>query len=70
MVAMEIAEDRLESHHALAIEGHIHAEDAVGGRVVRAQGDFEEFVAFFRNFHDGRRISLESGGAHAVTPDL
>ena len=36
VVAVQVAEDRFEFHNHLAVEGGDHAENAVGGRVLRA----------------------------------
>ncbi len=55
MIAMQIAEDRLEADDALAIERHIHAEDAVRGRMMRPHGDFKQ-LAFAVRLNDRRTI--------------
>ena len=48
VVAMEVAEDRFQSHHGLAIENNVHAKDTVRGWVLRSHGDFEQFaIALF-----------------------
>ena len=45
VVAMQIAEHRLQLHHAFAIQHHIHAEHAMRRRMVRPQRNFEQ-IAF------------------------
>ena len=51
VVAMEVAEDRLELDDAFAVEHDVHAEDAVRGRMLRPHGDFEQF-GFAVRLHD------------------
>ena len=41
---MQVAEDRLQPHHAFAIQRHIHAEDAVSRGVVRPHRHFQQFA--------------------------
>ena len=47
MVAMQVAEDRLELHDAFAIQHHVHAKHAVRRRVLRAHRHFEQFAFKF-----------------------
>ncbi len=44
VVAMQVAEDRLQLHDALAVQHHVHAKDAVGGGMLRAHRDFEQLT--------------------------
>ena len=44
VIAVQIPEHRLEPDHALAIEHHIHPEDAMRRRMVRPHGDFKQFA--------------------------
>ena len=55
VVAVQVSEDGLEADDALSVECHIHAEDAVGGGMVRAHGYFKEF-GFPIRLHDGRTV--------------
>jgi hypothetical protein len=45
VIAMQIAEDRLELHHRLAVEHHVHAKHAVRGRMLRPHRDFQQLAA-------------------------
>ncbi len=42
VVAVQVAEDRLQFDDLFAIERDVHAEDAVSGWVLRAHRDFEQ----------------------------
>ena len=42
VVPVQVAEHRLELHHRLAVEHHVHAEDAVRRGVLRPHRDFEQ----------------------------
>ena len=44
VIAMQVAEDRLQLHDLLAIEHDVHAEHTVRGRVLRPHGNFEQFA--------------------------
>ena len=45
VIAVKVTEDGLEADDALAFELHVHAEDAVGGRMMRPHRDLEHFAA-------------------------
>ena len=51
VVAVQVAEDRLEAYDALTVKRNVHAEDAVRRRVVRPHGDFEQFALAVRLNH-------------------
>ncbi len=51
VIAMQIAEDRLQPDHPLPVQGHIHAEDAVRRRVVRPHGHFQQLCIAVRLNH-------------------
>src|SRR6476661_5455318 len=44
MVAMQVAEHRLQLDHALAVERHVHTEHAMRRGMMRAHGNFEQFA--------------------------
>jgi hypothetical protein len=60
VIPVEVAEDRLEPDDDFAVEDDVHAEDAVGRRVLRAHGDFEEFLSG----SSGERFECGEGNAH------
>ena len=53
VVAMQIAEDRLQPYHPLAVQGHIHAEDAVRRGMMRPHRHFKQVPVTFRFNHRG-----------------
>ncbi len=75
VVAVQVAEDRLELDHALAVEHHVHAEHAVRGGMLRPHGDFEQFADRFagvgpssgRMFVIGLRRRASAMVVHAFT---
>ena len=44
VVAVQIAEDRFELHHALAVQRHVHAKDAVRRRVLWPHRHFQQIA--------------------------
>src|SRR4051812_16296503 len=42
---MEVAENRLELRHRLAVQHHVHAKDAVGGGVMRPHGNLKQIAS-------------------------
>ena len=44
MVAVQVAEHRLEANHTLAIQRHVHAKHAVGRWMVRPHGHFKQLA--------------------------
>ena len=58
VVAMEITKDRLEFPDDFAIERHVHAKNAVGGRMLRPHRHFHQ-VAFEPRIHRARRRFCE-----------
>ena len=63
VVAVEVAEDRLEFHDPLAVERDDHAEHAVRGRVVRPHRDLEQVtVEFIVHRPDVRAARLRQEG--------
>ena len=71
VVAMEVTEDGLEFDDAFAVEHDVHAEDAVGGRVLRAHRDFEQlfFAAVGCRVQHCARADGIGRGAH-LPPDF
>ena len=68
VVAVEVTENGLELHDALAVERHDHAEYAVGGRVLRSHRDLEEVaVEFIVHRADGRTCRAAEGTGCGVS---
>ena len=65
VVAVEVSEDGLELDDGFAVQGDVHAEDAVGGGVLGPHGDFED-VAFELGGPWGRGGLEGSGHARGV----
>jgi hypothetical protein len=51
VVAVQVAEDRLQPDHPLAVQRHIHAEDAVRRGMVRPHGHFQQLAFAVRLNH-------------------
>ena len=51
VVAVQVPEDRLQTDYALPVQSDVHAEDAVGRRVVRPHGHFQQFPIAIRLHH-------------------
>ena len=62
VVAMQVAEDRLEAYDTLAVERQVHAEDAVRRRVVRPHGDFKQLAFAVRRNHRRPVPAVQSFG--------
>ena len=55
VVAVQVAEDRLQADHRLAVEHDIHAEHAVRGRVLRPERDVQQLVVVQHRLRPGPR---------------
>ena len=69
VAAVEIADDRVDAHHRLALEREDRAEDAVGGRVLRPHVHGEALAAPVTQLDDFSRfgIHVRSGVSSALS---
>ena len=63
VVAVQIAEYRLQPDHSLAIERHIHSENSVRRRVMRPHRHFKQFAFAIRLNHRGTIPAFLPGSA-------
>ena len=64
VIAMQVAKDRLELHHDLAIQHHVHAEHAVRGRMMRPHRDLQQIAVHRRAVGTGLRADLKIARCH------